>query len=495
MRNLTSILSFIIFTVILSSCSASYDAAAYEDDAFYNPYREKSLKKKEQKLEKKLAKTRESSKSYNDITNSPKPTVSETTPETSKVYTDENGDYYIMDDDSLSEDYYDYEYTQRIKKFHSDNYNGKSYYDNSYYDEEPYGGNIYVNNMYNPFYGGMNYGISYTFGYGWGLNFGFGYPSYGWGYPSYGWGYPYYGNPYYGGGAYYAGYNDGYWNGYYNGGGYWGDDNYYGSNSYYGHRGGSSTNGSTGNRSNSISSDMLPDHRTKGIIQNNPTTKTKKASNYSSKLVRQNSNTSKKNIGLSSSTRSNTSFKGEIPNSIKAANNSAISRKSAAAVGTMGQKRSSVSSKKVVPANVSTRNTGYSSKARTNPAYRKTYSKPRYYQSRHKVSSYTTSDSRSSANVKKSYNHNINTRGYTPSRSNSRNSYSPSKYKISPRSTPSSSRTRSYTPARSSSSSSRSSSSYTPSRSSSSSSHSSSRSSSSSSSTRSSSSSPRPGRR
>lgn len=128
------------------------------------------------------------------------------------------------------DEYYDYAYAVRIKRFHTPVY-GVSYYD-------PYYTDMYYYN-YDPFYCGSSiyFGLNWGMGPSWGFNWGFG-----WGYPGYNsmfsnWYSPFYwGSPYsYGYGSYGMGYNSGYWNGYYDGGGYygshWGDEN-----SYYGRR-------------------------------------------------------------------------------------------------------------------------------------------------------------------------------------------------------------------------------------------------------------------
>lgn len=143
------------------------------------------------------------------------------------------------------DDYYDYEYAARLKRFHN-SCGTYSYYDNYYTNSYYYSGNPY------------NYGTSIYMGYSWWgpsyATYSY-YPSYSW-YSSYGWGYdpfynPYgYYDPYYGYGGYYGynpynpymngysqgywnGYNQGYWNGYNQG--YWNNYyfNSYDNNSYY----------------------------------------------------------------------------------------------------------------------------------------------------------------------------------------------------------------------------------------------------------------------
>jgi hypothetical protein len=188
------------------------------------------------------------------------------------------------------DDYYDYSYSSRIRRFHQP-FNGFGYYDPIYtnvyyYDYDPlfWGNSIYLGyNWWAPTT--INY-VSWNSGWGWGAGWGGGwyrpwyrpwiysnswyygsvwggwwndpwaYNSWGWG--GYGWGSPFgfrpsfgwgcgWGNPYWAGYAH--GFNNGYWNGYYNGlyRGAW--DNYYYNSLdpntyYYGHRNSSSVTGS-----------------------------------------------------------------------------------------------------------------------------------------------------------------------------------------------------------------------------------------------------------
>ena len=123
-KNVTRLVGMLSIISLLASCSASYDAAAYEDDAYYNPYREKRLEKKKAKLEAKLAKTNAQTKSYKgDVTESTKPKVA-------APITDENGDQY---QGNTSDDYYDYSYSAKIRRFYHDN-DSLSYFDDYYTD-------------------------------------------------------------------------------------------------------------------------------------------------------------------------------------------------------------------------------------------------------------------------------------------------------------------------------------------------------------------------
>jgi hypothetical protein len=145
-----------------------------------------------------------------------------------EVYRSENGDTYITNNyyngDNYTindnDDYYDYEYASRIRRFNRPYY-GFGYYDDCYtnyywYNYDPYywGTSIYVSyNWWYPrprFYWGWNSWTGWSAGWAWG----YGCAPYG-GYYGY---------------SYWNGYNHGYWNGYWNG--YY--DGLYGSN-YYPH--------------------------------------------------------------------------------------------------------------------------------------------------------------------------------------------------------------------------------------------------------------------
>jgi hypothetical protein len=158
---------------------------------------------------------------------------------TTEQHSDENGNTYVTN--NYNGDYYDYEYSSKIRRFYEPAY-GYNYYDpyytNSYwYDYNPYswGVSIYLGYnwwapsayYYNPFcYGGFSVGFGYGYGYYGGYPY---YPSYPV-YPYYGY-YPY-ASPYYGyGNGYYAGNcNPYYYNSY--------DNNSF----YYGPRGSVSSN-------------------------------------------------------------------------------------------------------------------------------------------------------------------------------------------------------------------------------------------------------------
>jgi len=138
-----------------------------------------------------------------------------------ETYTDKNGNTYITNNYYYG-DYYDYEYSARLKRFYSD-----VYFD--YFD--PFYTNLYWY-TFDPYYFGIS--IYYTswwwyrphhhWYWGWGWYYPY-YHYYGWGYPSgYYWGWQHgYWDGYYNG--YWNGYHDGYWDGYY--------DALYGTSYYY----------------------------------------------------------------------------------------------------------------------------------------------------------------------------------------------------------------------------------------------------------------------
>ncbi|NWJ49271.1 MAG: hypothetical protein HXX14_00265, partial [Bacteroidetes bacterium] len=166
-----------------------------------------------------------------------------------KSAADENYDQYTSSSFNY-DDYYDYGYTARIRRFQNRYFNDyyNDYYTNRYwYDMNPgyWGSSIYSSYGFSPFYYGSPM-FSFGFGYSPFSTF---YNSY-YGmfdpffspYPYYGFGYGYYGGFY---GGYYGGYYGG---GYaYGGGGGYYNNHDYNSSSYYGPRRGGSSNGPTPN--------------------------------------------------------------------------------------------------------------------------------------------------------------------------------------------------------------------------------------------------------
>lgn len=228
--------------ILLSSCATQSKLVSYNDDVYANPAEDR---KEETRLATiKKQKQEEAYKRYNDSLAQIK--------EKQKALDDANPVY--QDREFKYDDYYDYEYATRIKRF-DNQINGLSYYDNYYtntywYNQNPYN---YGTSVYN---GYSWWGNSYNmYSYNPSVNF---YYNNGWynSYPSYGYmGY----NPYnswsnaYGQGynnGYHNGYNNGYyngWNGYpYNGYNSYGYNNYNPYGNYYGYGNGNNNGGGWG---------------------------------------------------------------------------------------------------------------------------------------------------------------------------------------------------------------------------------------------------------
>jgi hypothetical protein len=212
-----------IVTLALSSCTTS-KLTTYSDDVYANPKQERlekerlaaAKKKQEEELARKQAEER--------------------TAELAAQKAKDDANPYYKDPSYNKDDYYDYQYASRIKRFNNP-MNGVGYYDNYYTNSYMYNGNpsMYGTSIYSSYNYWGNSGYGYNSGYGcnsgwpssyFGVSYGWGSPGYGgYGYNPYG-GYGY--NPYgYGSSSYWMGYNQGYNNGFYNG--------YYGyGNPYYG---------------------------------------------------------------------------------------------------------------------------------------------------------------------------------------------------------------------------------------------------------------------
>ncbi|MBA4241080.1 MAG: hypothetical protein C0448_10155 [Sphingobacteriaceae bacterium] len=196
--------------MLLSSCvSQKTGTSSYNDDVYANP-KEDRVEEARIAAEKKQAKEA-ADKRYND---------SIAAVQKAQKEKDDANPYY-KDREFKYDDYYDYEYATRVRRFNN-RIDGLSYYDNYYTNSYWYNPNPY------------NYGVSVYSGYSWwgpsyntysynpSINF---YSNWGWGCNP---GYGYYGgyNPYMAG--YMAGYNNGFYNGYFG--------NYYGYGSpYYGY--------------------------------------------------------------------------------------------------------------------------------------------------------------------------------------------------------------------------------------------------------------------
>lgn len=146
-----------------------------------------------------------------------------TEPNSTSVETDEKGNTYIVnkyyDSDFDADDYYDYEYAVRIRRFyHPVSYYGyyDNYYTNSYwytYNPHHWGISIYYGYpWWGPSYYTYNYCPSWYWYSGWGCDWSWG-CGWGWGW-SPGWYWGHHGG-YWGG--YGHGYNHGYWDGYWDG--------------------------------------------------------------------------------------------------------------------------------------------------------------------------------------------------------------------------------------------------------------------------------------
>lgn len=264
MKTLLNI-GIILFLASLTACSTTYSGSSQTyDDIYYSPNND-PVKVAEKKVDSEIDsyqspqyensnsdtysnedKESEGSQNYNNNSNYDyyqKEYSDEITTEPQYNPTIQNGN--TQNSRRSYDDYYDYEYAARLRRFHSP-YVGAGYYDDFYtnryyYDNTPpyYAASIYGgSSIYDPYpYSGVS--IGYSSYVGWGVSFGFGF---GWGFSSY---YPpfYYGSPfyysyynpyrfygYYSPFAYnyYHGYHHGFQHGYHHG--Y--HDGYYGSDSY-----------------------------------------------------------------------------------------------------------------------------------------------------------------------------------------------------------------------------------------------------------------------
>lgn len=251
--------------IYTSSSELAADKEKRQKDAeLAREQREEEARQREEAEKQRMAQSNnnnnQSTESTDDYYQSKRSTTETTTDRDGNV-TNVTNNYYDRPFDY--DDYYDNEYSVRLRRFHN-NIGAYGYYDDYYTNSYWYTGNPY------------NYGSSVYLGYNfWGPTYTtFSYsPSYNW-YSNMGWGYdpwyspanyynPYYGAGYYGGGYYgasyygynpymggYGGYNQGYWNGYNNGynDGYFANNyfNSYDNNSYYyGPRGTTTSNGRT----------------------------------------------------------------------------------------------------------------------------------------------------------------------------------------------------------------------------------------------------------
>lgn len=211
-----------IALAVLSSCATQkMGTSSYNDDVYANP-KEDRIEEARLAAEKKQ-KQDAIDKRYNDSIAAVK--------KAQKDKDDANPNY--KDREFKYDDYYDYEYATRVKRFNN-NINGLSYYDNYYTNSYWYNQNPY------------NYGVSVYNGYSW---WGSNYNNYSYNpsvnfYNSWGWGYGNQFNSCYNGynpymSAYSQGYNNGFNNGmygnYYGYGNPYGYGNGFGFGNYYGY--------------------------------------------------------------------------------------------------------------------------------------------------------------------------------------------------------------------------------------------------------------------
>lgn len=204
-KSLSIVLAASFLAALLTSCGTTFMVAA--DDVYGTmPTREQE---RSQKLEQQWKQSQNTQN--NGITNADEYPYDDY----SYSYTEED----LLTDTFDYDNYYDYEYTSRLRRFQDDNFVSDDYYSdyytNSYwYDNNPssYGTSIYLG--YDWWYPGYTY-----YRPGWYLGFSYGPFSLGYGYRNY-WGcsswWPYYAWDY---GWGLSSYGHGYWNGYWNG--YW----------------------------------------------------------------------------------------------------------------------------------------------------------------------------------------------------------------------------------------------------------------------------------
>ncbi|MGZ4090686.1 MAG: hypothetical protein ACXVNO_08200, partial [Bacteroidia bacterium] len=179
--------------MVLSSCKTSR-VLTYSDDVYASPSEEKRLAR--------IAAAEKAKKDADEKAQQEQALLAQ--------QAKDNANPYYKDPSYNKDDYYDYQYASRVRRFNNPVY-GAGYYDNYYtnsywYNQNPscYGTSIYSSYNYlmpsNQF---NNYSNGLSFGLGYGNNYG--YNPYGYGYGC--------GNPYSNG--YYNGYNNGYYSGMY----------------------------------------------------------------------------------------------------------------------------------------------------------------------------------------------------------------------------------------------------------------------------------------
>ncbi len=217
MKNSQAIFLLIPVAVLLSACSSSQQASrtSYDDVYVTSVPKQPAPEVKQQTTQ---------PSDYTPAKPAEQPSRFEYTDKessTSSTRTDKEGNTYITNNYYYdADDYYDYAYTARLRRFYRPYYGWgyfDSYYTNLYwydYDPASWGVSIYMGyNWWAPAY-------YYYHPFSWSFNISFGWPVYScWGQPYWYWyypfGYPYYYSPYWSG--YYHGYYHGYWAGYYHG--------------------------------------------------------------------------------------------------------------------------------------------------------------------------------------------------------------------------------------------------------------------------------------
>ncbi len=244
-----ALIIFILGFILSGSFAQQNKDAVYGDDVYFTA----SKNKKKDNNKKQSETITESSDSVQQVVDPD--SSSSVSPKSSTLY----------------DDYNDYAYSARIKRFHNpeedvtyfnDTYTDPANYDSNYQEGTSSPDvNVYVDAGY-----GSCYGPSMSFGFGWGYDPWYWSSGWGWGYPYYNswyWGYnSWWYNPY---SYYWSPYSYGYWNGYYAGyyDGYYGNpygwnnwDYQYGSNTYYGRR--MTVTSSGGNNLNTRNTEVKP---------------------------------------------------------------------------------------------------------------------------------------------------------------------------------------------------------------------------------------------
>lgn len=260
--------SIVALAFLSASCTNAYMAGNAYDDVYYNPSRVETKPVEEVVIQspdnsggKRSTNTYKEAASSQDNRSFADQQRKYSEQSSNQINNDYSEDSTQLASNSAEsgynpDDYYDYEYSARIRRFHNP-LPFNSYYDDYYTDLYWYTNNPYTwgTSIYTGYWGssywGPGYGVGIGWNWGWGsIGFGWSSPYYGWGYPYYGWNSGYYGwgYPWYGG--YWNGYMDGWWDHHYHhGGGIHYDDIAWGPRA---NRGSSNLNGSNGRREGSL---------------------------------------------------------------------------------------------------------------------------------------------------------------------------------------------------------------------------------------------------